>query len=75
MQNDERKPIYRLKITRVLRISSRKVSHPSVYFDWDSKEDALAAKALLEAASAVWPNKSRGTTVEFLEHVPDIPLV
>lgn len=71
--SDKKDPdkVYRLKVTRPLQVSARKQARPSVYFDWDNKEDALAAKALLEKAKDVWPG---GTKVEFLVHVPDMPL-
>ena len=68
------KEVYRLKIVRTLKTSARKVAYPTVLFDWADKADALAAKELLDKAMAVWPERSKGTKVEFVTHVPDVPL-
>ena len=63
-------PKYKLRITKQVPLSARRVVNVTSEFVWVSKDDALACKALLEKAE----RNTRCTTVKFVEFTEEKPL-
>lgn len=55
-------PKFKLKVIRQVALSPRRVVTVQAEFVWDSREDALSCKKLLERATP-----SKGTRVEIVE--------
>jgi len=62
---------YQLKITRTIKTSARKFYTVPIIFTWEYREDAIECKKLINKSS----REFRDTKIEFLEHMPDKPLI
>ena len=61
---------FQLKITKKVRLSTKRSVNVTTVFTWADREDAIECKKLIDRAE----KDIRNTKVIFVEHTPDIPL-